>query len=54
MLLEDVDRIEVIRRPGGTLWGRNPGADGVINIITKKSQDTQGIYASASSGTVND
>jgi iron complex outermembrane receptor protein len=41
VLLEDVDRIEVIRGPGGTLWGAN-AVNGVINIITKRSQDTLG------------
>jgi len=40
-LLEDVDRIEVIRGPGGTIWGAN-AVNGVINIITKKAQETQG------------
>jgi iron complex outermembrane recepter protein len=39
--LEDLDRIEVIRGPGATLWGSN-AVNGVINIITKKASDTQG------------
>ncbi len=40
-LLEDIDRIEVIRGPGGTIWGAN-AVNGVVNIITKNAQDTQG------------
>ncbi len=48
-LLEDIDRIEVISGPGGTLWGAN-AVNGVINIITKQSTDTQGLHAEAGSG----
>ena len=49
VLLEDVDRIEVIRGPGGTLWGAN-AVNGVISIITKKAKDTQGTYIAAGGG----
>ncbi|HTB68041.1 MAG TPA: TonB-dependent receptor [Steroidobacteraceae bacterium] len=48
-LLEDIDRIEVISGPGGTLWGAN-AVNGVINIITRKAADTQGAYAEGGGG----
>ncbi len=48
--LEDIERIEVIRGPGGTLWGAN-AVNGVINIITKHARETQGGLISAESGT---
>jgi iron complex outermembrane recepter protein len=48
-LLEDIDRIEVISGPGGALWGAN-AVNGVINIITKNAQDTQGLYAEGGGG----
>jgi iron complex outermembrane recepter protein len=48
-LLEDIDRIEVISGPGGALWGAN-AVNGVINIITKSAQDTQGLYAEGGGG----
>ncbi len=50
VLMEDVDRIEVIRGPGAALWGAN-AVNGVINIITKHSADTQGRLATAGGGT---
>lgn len=51
-MLEDVDRIEVIRGPGATLWGAN-AVNGVINIITKKAKDTQGLLVSGGIGNEN-
>jgi len=48
-LMEDIDRIEVIRGPGGTIWGPN-AVNGVINVITKDARETQGTLASVGGG----
>lgn len=48
-LLEDIDRIEVIRGPGASLWGAN-AVNGIINIITKSSRETQGTLITAGAG----
>ncbi|WGS85782.1 TonB-dependent receptor [Methylomonas sp. UP202] len=48
-LIEDIDRIEVIRGPGAVMWGAN-AVNGVINIITKKTKDTQGNLFAAGGG----
>lgn len=52
IILEDVERIEVIRGPGGTIWGAN-AVTGVINIITKRAKDTHGALASVGGGNID-
>jgi iron complex outermembrane receptor protein len=49
LLLADVDRIEVIRGPGATLWGAN-AVNGVINVITRAARETQGMAVSLVTG----
>ncbi len=49
-VMEDLKSVEVIRGPGGTLWGAN-AVNGVINITTKDAKDTQGVLFSTSAGT---
>jgi iron complex outermembrane receptor protein len=44
LLLEDIERIEVIRGPGASLWGSN-AVNGVINILTKRAADTRGLVS---------
>ena len=51
LLLEDIDRIEVIRGPGATVWGAN-AMNGVINIISREASDTQGVYMTSGGGSL--
>jgi iron complex outermembrane recepter protein len=52
LLLEDIERIEIIRGPGATIWGAN-AVNGVINIITKSAKDTHGSYAAVGGGNID-
>src|SRR5206468_9676065 len=49
VMLEDVERIEVISGPGATLWGAN-AVNGVINVITRRASDTDGVFAYGRAG----
>jgi iron complex outermembrane receptor protein len=49
VMLEDVNRIEVVSGPGGTLWGAN-AVNGVINVLTKSAKESQGLYVSGIGG----
>jgi iron complex outermembrane recepter protein len=48
-ILEDIDRIEIIRGPGATMWGAN-AMNGIINIVTRKSSETKGSLVSIALG----
>jgi iron complex outermembrane receptor protein len=48
-LLEDVDRIEIVRGPGATVWGPN-AVNGVINVVTKSASETRGTFVSLGGG----
>ena len=50
-MMEDIDHIEVVRGPGATVWGEN-AMNGVINIITKSAEDTQGWLVTGGGGTL--
>ena len=52
VLFEDLERIEVVRGPGGVTWGAN-AAKGVINIITKDATQTPGMYVSSGGGNID-
>lgn len=52
-VLEDIDRIEVIRGPGATIWGAN-AVNGVINIVSKPASETQGFLVTAGGGTAHE
>lgn len=51
IMLEDVDRIEIITGPGAALWGAN-AVNGVINVISKSASDTQGLLMTARAGEI--
>ena len=50
VVLDDIDRIEVVRGPGGAVWGAN-AVNGVINVVTKSAKDTPGALVRVGGGT---
>lgn len=51
--LEEIERIEIVRGPGGALWGIN-AVNGVINVITRKAADARGLRVSAGGGSIDE
>ena len=49
LLIDDIDRIEIIRGPGASLWGAN-AVHGIINVIRRRAADTQGTFAPVGTG----
>lgn len=52
LILEDIERIEIIRGPGATVWGEN-AVNGIINIVTRRAEDTIGNYFTSGYGTLD-
>ncbi len=52
VLIDDLDRVEVISGPGGTLWGAN-AVNGVINVVSRPAQETLGLLAVGNAGTLD-
>ena len=50
--LDDIDRIEVVRGPGGSLWGAN-AVTGIVNVIRKPAARTQGVAAEVAFGSAD-
>jgi iron complex outermembrane receptor protein len=49
LIIDDIDRIEIIRGPGASLWGAN-AVHGIINVITRRAVDSQGLLAVVGGG----
>ena len=52
VMLEDLDRVEVVRGPGGALWGAN-AVNGVINVVSKPARETTGLLVTGGGGNVD-